>query len=60
MLKNENLILVDIEKDNVEIVSKKLNQKSFACDVADTKQVKQLKDFILKSFDKIDCLINCA
>lgn len=60
MLKNENLILVDIEKDNVEKVAKELKQKSFVCDVADTKQVKKLKNFVLKSFDKIDCLINCA
>ena len=45
LLKNENLILVDIEKDNIDKVAKNLNQKSFVCDVADTKQVKKLKDF---------------
>lgn len=60
MLKNENLILVDIEKDNVEKVAKELKQKFFVCDVAETKQVKKFKDFVLKTFDKIDCLINCA
>ncbi len=60
MLKNENLILVDIEKENVEQVAKELNQKSFVCDVANTKEVKNLKNFVVKSFDKIDCLINCA
>ena len=60
MLKNENLILVDIEKHNVEKVAKELKQQSFVCDVADTKQVRKLKDFALKTFGKIDCLINCA
>lgn len=60
MLKNENLILVDIERNNVEKVAKELNQKSFVCDVTDVKQIKKLKDFVVKSFDKIDCLINCA
>lgn len=60
MLKEENLILVDIEKENLENLSKQLKQKSFVCDVTNTKQVKKLKDFVLKSFDKIDCLINCA
>lgn len=60
LLKNENLILVDIEKENVEKVAKQINQKSFVCDVSDVKHVKKLKDFVLKTFDKIDCLINCA
>ena len=60
MLAKENLILVDIEKENVEKVSKELNQKFFVCDVADVNQVKNLKDFVLKTFDNIDCLINCA
>ena len=31
MLKNENLILVDIEKENVEKVAKDLKQKAFVC-----------------------------
>ena len=60
MLKNENLILVDIEKENVETVAKRLNQKSFVCDVSDVNQIKKLKSFVLKTFNKIDCIINCA
>ena len=60
MLKNENLILIDIDKKNVENVAKALGQKSYVCDVTDTKQIKKLKDYVLKCFDKIDCLINCA
>lgn len=60
MLKNENLILADIEKDNVEKVAKELKQRAFVCDVTDVKQIKKLKDFVVKTFDKIDCLINCA
>ena len=60
MLKDENLILVDIEKENVEKVATELNQKYFVCDVADVGNLKSLKDFVLHNFDKIDCLINCA
>ena len=60
MLKNENLILVDINKNSVEKVSKDLQQKCFVCDVSDVKQVKKLKDFVLKTFSNVDCLINCA
>ena len=60
MLKDENLILVDIEKENVEKVATELNQKYFVCDVADVGNLKNLKDFVLHNFDKIDCLINCA
>lgn len=60
MLKSENLILVDIDKENVENVARELNQKFYVCDVADTNQVKELKNYVLNSFDKIDCLINCA
>lgn len=60
MLKNENLILVDIEKDNLEKTAKTLKQKSFVCDVSDVIQVKSLKEFVKRSFKTIDCLINCA
>ena len=60
LLKDENLILVDIDKENVEKTAKLLGQNSFICDVTDTKQIKELKQFVVKSFDKIDCLINCA
>lgn len=60
MLKDENLILVDIEKDNVEKLAKELNQKFFVCDVSDVAQVKKLKQYVLQNFKNIDCLINCA
>ena len=60
MLKDENLILVDIEKENVEKVATDLNQKSFVCDVTNIENLKGLKDFVSDNFDKIDCLINCA
>ena len=60
MLKNENLILVDIEKENLESVADELKQKYFVCDVSDVKSVKKLKDFVTKTFNKVDCLINCA
>lgn len=60
LLKGENLILVDMVKEKVEAVANELHQKSFVCDVTDTNQIKKLKQFVSNSFDKIDCLINCA
>ena len=60
MLSSDNLILVDISKERVANVAKELSQKFFVCDVTDVEQIKKLKDFVLNSFDKIDCLINCA
>ena len=60
MLKNDNLILVDIEKENVEKVAKEINQNFFVCDVSNVEQVKGLKAFALNVFDKVDCIINCA
>ena len=50
----------EMDAEYVEKVAKELKQKSFVCDVADVKQVKKLKAFVSKTFDKIDCLINCA
>ncbi|MBQ3048311.1 MAG: SDR family oxidoreductase [Clostridia bacterium] len=61
MLKKENLILVDIEKESLKKLAKELEQNYFVCDVSDTKQVKKIKDFVVKTFNnKLDCLINCA
>lgn len=60
MLKDESLILVDVEKENVEKLAKNLNQKSFVCDVTNIEQIKKLKNFVINTFSKIHCIINCA
>lgn len=59
-LKKENLILVDIDKQNLERTAKQLSCNYFCCDLTEVDEVKKLTDFVLKNFKKVDCLINCA
>lgn len=60
LFKNENLILVDKDESNLEKVAKSLNVQYYVCDVSNVQDVKNLKDFAVNTFDKVDCLINCA
>lgn len=60
MLKDENLILVDRDKKNLEKVAKSLNAKSFVCDITDIKQLENLRLYVQKTFKQLDVLINCA
>lgn len=48
MLKSENLILVDIEKENVGRLAKDIKQKSFCCDVSNVKDIALLKNILKK------------
>ena len=59
-LKNEKLILLDIDEDNLKKISSELNCDYYLCDVSDDKQVLSVVDDIKSKYDKIDCLINCA
>ncbi|MFX0064147.1 MAG: SDR family NAD(P)-dependent oxidoreductase [Candidatus Hermodarchaeota archaeon] len=59
------LILVDIKKEKLQEVAllleeKEIEVKSYDCDVSDENQVHHLVETVLKSFGKIDILINCA
>ena len=44
------LILVDINKDLLEKVTKDLNQEFFHTDVSSASSMKQLDDFVLKNY----------
>jgi len=58
MLKNENLILLDIDEKNLIETANELDKKYYVCDVS---KAQDIRDFITKIKDiKIDCLINCA
>lgn len=58
ILKNENLILIDIDEEGLIKIAKELNKEYYVCDVSNTEEI---KNFIDKISDiKIDCLINCA
>ena len=59
-LKDNNLILIDVDEINLKSLSESLNAKFYVCDLSDDSQIKNMINDIEKSYDKIDCLINCA
>ena len=60
LLKNENLILLDINKKNLKELSSKGNSKYYLCDVSDDEQMLNVINDISQNYETIDCLINCA
>ena len=60
VLKEENMILIDIDENNLIQETEKTKSKYYVCDVADDKQIINIIDDIKKNYEKIDCLINCA
>ena len=60
LLKNENLILLDIDETNLKEVSLNVNSKYYLCDVSDDEQMLNVINDIRQNYKTIDCLINCA
>lgn len=60
LLKNEDLILIDIDEINLKNVANELNANYYVCDVTDEKRVEEVIKDIENKFEKVDCLINCA
>lgn len=60
VLKQENLILIDMDENNLKKVAEEIQSKFYVCDVADDKQIINIINDIKKNYEKIDCLINCA
>lgn len=58
ILKEENLILIDRDEENLIKLANELNKEYFICDVSNDKDIEKF----ISSIDnrKIDCLINCA
>ncbi len=58
LLKNENLILLDIDEDNLIKTAQELNKEYYVCDVSKNDDI---EEFIatIKNMN-VDCLINCA
>jgi len=54
------LILVDINKDLLEKVSKDLNQDLFHTDVSSSSSMKKLSEYVLKKYRTIDIMVNNA
>ena len=60
LLKDENLILVDIDEENLRKTATNLNSEYFVDDLSNDNNVSELVSKISEKYDKIDCLINCA
>lgn len=60
ILKNENLILIDIDEENLEKTANELSANFFVCDLTDANKIESLMEQIRNQYNKIDCLINCA
>lgn len=60
LLKNENLILLDIDESNLKELAVKTNSKYYICDVSDEAQILNVINDIRQNYETIDCLINCA
>ena len=60
LLKNENLILIDIDESNLKELAVNTNSKYYICDVSDEAQILNVINDISKNYETIDCLINCA
>lgn len=60
LLRNENLILLDIDETNLKELSLNINSKYYLCDVSDDEQMLNVINDIRQSYKTIDCLINCA
>ncbi len=59
-LKNEKLILIDIDEGNLKVLSEILNAKYYVCDVSNDEQILNVINDIRNNYKEIDCLINCA
>lgn len=59
-LKENNLILIDIDENNLSKVADELNAAYYICDLADVNKLNETINTITTKYEKIDCLINDA
>lgn len=60
ILKDNNLILIDNDINNLKEISGKLNAKYFVCDLSNENEISNTINTISSENNNIDCLINCA
>lgn len=60
ILKDNNLILIDIDEENLKIVAEQTNADYYICDVSADKEIANTIKQIEENYKVIDCLINCA
>lgn len=58
ILKDENLILLDIDEENLIKTAKELNKEYYVCDISKSSDIDKIISNIKDT--NIDCLINCA
>ena len=59
-LKNSNLILIDVDKENLSTIANELNADYYVCDLANVGMLEETLNAIRNKYETIDCLINCA
>ncbi len=60
LLKEENLILIDIDENNLPETAKETNSEYYICDLTNVDKINEVIKNIGEKYTKIDCLINCA
>lgn len=60
VLKEENLILIDIDKEALKQVAEETNAQYYVCDISEEIQITELIHTIKSKYENIDCLINSA
>lgn len=60
ILKENNLILIDIDEENLKRTTEQTNAKYYVCDVSNDKEIVNTINEIEVNFKTVDCLINCA
>ncbi len=60
LLKDNNLILIDEDEDNLKKLANSLKASYYVCDVANEKDIREIFTLINREHKKIDCLINSA
>lgn len=60
ILKEENLILIDVDENNLKETAKQTNSDYYVCDLTDVNQINEVISNISEKYNKVDCLINCA
>jgi len=59
-LKDSNLILIDVDKENLSTIANELNADYYVCDLANVGMLEETLNAISNKYETIDCLINCA
>ncbi len=60
ILRDNHLILIDIDEENLKRIAKQINAKYYICDVSNDKEIVGTIKQIVENYETIDCLINCA